>query len=143
MNLFLKAFGSKFEPHLDKDATIKFILNTLLMDRDIDRLIELLDISQNVGGIEGEPSWELEQAEDKDRSLPGYSEWSNWAYFRATVDPDFYELSHPEAYYTTEDFLRFVNLAVAAHLETYPEERNRLAALITLFKNYDHMMDEL
>ncbi|MCL7422932.1 MAG: hypothetical protein M8364_18740 [Methylobacter sp.] len=134
MNLFLKAFGSEFEPHLDKDAAIKFILNTLLMDRDIERLIELLDISQNVGGIEGEPGWELERVEDKDRSLPGYSEWPNWAYFRAAVDPDFYELSHPEAYYTTEDFLRFVNLAVAAYLETYPEERNRLEDLIALLK---------
>ena len=109
---FNKAFNCEFEPHKDKDAAVKFILNTLVMDESMDRLVELLDLSQQVGCIEGEPGWELERVEDKDRELAGYAAWPRWAYFRAYVDPNYFELAEPESYYTVEDFKGFLCQAV-------------------------------
>lgn len=134
MDLLKKAFGGKFEPHSDKDAAIKFILNILMMDKGMDRLIELLDASQEVGCIEGEPGWELERVEENDRGLVGYSDWPRWAYFRAFVDPDSYELITPEAYYTAEDFKSIASQAVNAYLSVHTEERGKLDALVGLIE---------
>lgn len=132
MDLFNKAFGNEFEPHLDKDAAIKFILNCLLMGHELDRLIELLDTSLEIGCIEGEPGWELERVEDKDRNLPGYSNWPEWAYYRAAVDPDSYQLSYPEAYYGTAEFMSFLKKALDAYLEQYPGKSGELEKLLHL-----------
>lgn len=126
MDLFQKAFGGEFEPHLDKDGAIKFILNSLMMDKGMDRLFELLDVSQQVGCIEGEPGWEFERVEDGDRGLVGYSLWPHWASFRAFVDPESYELVAPEAYYTAEVFKGFASQAVDAYLSVHAGERGKL-----------------
>jgi hypothetical protein len=134
MDLFQKAFGEKFEPHLDKDAAIKFILNILMMDKGMDRLLELIDVSQEVGCIEGEPGWELERVEENDRGLVGYSDWPRWACFRVFVDPDSYELVNPEAYYTAEDFKSFASQAVNTYLTVYAEERAKFEGLVSLIE---------
>ncbi|PCM44849.1 hypothetical protein [Marinobacter sp. ANT_B65] len=114
MDFFEKAFNCKFEPNKDKDAAIKFILNILIVNGSVDQLVSLLDLSQKVGCIEGDPGWELERIEDKDRELPGYAEWPSWAYFRAYVDPSCFELAVPESYYDSEDFKVFLRQAITA-----------------------------
>jgi hypothetical protein len=129
MEYFEKAFGSEFEPHLDKDAAIKFILNSLLMDDEVNRLIELLDTTLQIGCLEGEPGWELERLEDKDRGLSGYSEWPSWAYYRASVEPDSFQLTYPEAFYNTKDFTSFVNQALAGYLNEHPEKQAEIEVL--------------
>jgi len=129
MEYYEKAFGSVFEPHQDKNAAIKFILNSLLMNGEVNRLIELLDLTLHIGCLEGEPGWELERLEDKDRSLPGYSEWPIWAYYRAAVEPDSFQLAYPEAYYNTKDFISFVNQALTGYSKEHPEKQSEIKVL--------------
>lgn len=126
MDLFEETFGSEFEPHLDENAAIKFILNSLMMDKTLDRLIEIFDLSLNIGCIEGEPGWELERIEDKDRKLSGYSEWPDWAMYRVAVEPESYQLKYPEIYYRSDEFMAFVEKSLKVFSNKYPEKRDAL-----------------
>jgi hypothetical protein len=140
MDFFNEAFGG-FQPHSDKDAAIKFALNSLLMDAKLVRLVDLIDSSTNVGCIEGEPGWELEHLEDSDRSLSGYLAWPHWAHYRAAVDPECYQLTYPEIFLDRGQFVFYVEKAVAAFLARFPQEKgtlNKLVALIEKSKNKGH-----
>lgn len=112
MDVFEKVFGCEMQPHRDEHTAIKLILSSLIMDKSVDRLIELLDPSYEVGCLEGEPGWELERIEKQDRARPAYQVWPDWADYRAYVDPELYELSTPEAYYKSTDFRSYLKQAM-------------------------------
>lgn len=137
MDLFEHAFGGEFEPHLDKDAALKLILHCLFIDRELERLTTLLDQTLNIGGLEGQPRWELARIEDQDRRLPGYSEWPKWACYRANVRPDEYPLSYPTAYYKAEEFSDFVTKVHTAYCARYPDQSHTLKKLLSLLQQ-DH-----
>jgi hypothetical protein len=134
VDFFNEAFGG-FRPHLDKDAAIKFALNSLLMDGKLIRLIDLIDSSTNVGCIEGDPGWELERLEESDRDLPGYLSWPDWACYRAAVDPECYQLAYPEIFLDRDQFFGYIERAVVAFLEKFPQEKESLNKLVDLIKN--------
>lgn len=133
MDFFNEAFGG-FQPHLDKDAAIKFALNSLLMDGKLVRLIDLINSSSNVGCVEGDPGWELEHLVESDRNLSGYLSWPDWASYRAAVDPECYQLAHPEIYLDRDQFIGYVEKAVNAFLEKFPQEKGNLSKLTGLIK---------
>lgn len=127
------AFGS-FAPHLDVDAPVKFALNSLLLDARLDELAALLTERDPVGGIEGDPSWILERR-DVGNNMPGYATWPSGASFRAFVDPDFFEMAHPEFYMSRNTFQMYVTKALNAYLQFNPNSIGLLAKVSSKFEN--------
>lgn len=102
-----------FEPQHDPHAAVKFVLNLMHADDRLGELHRLLE--HRLGGIEGDPGWILER-----RALPELGEqaesppWPDGAMFRAYVEPDAYELAHPECFLTREQFEGYVEAALNA-----------------------------
>ena len=114
-----EAFG-EFNENVDPDAAVKFCLNILAMDHSFPDLAELLRSDSKVGGIGGDPGWDLE------RRLRGhetaYEDWPADATFRAFVEPSEYELAFPEGYYTAGEFSAFVRAILKAYLARHPDQ---------------------
>ena len=120
MSYFNTAFGG-FAPHRDEDAAVKFILNVILMDRQFDALAELVMDGSRLGAIEGEPGWKLERRDDSDEgNTLAYSGWPSGARFRAYVDPQGYELAHPECFMDRATFFRYLRPALSAYIDANP-----------------------
>lgn len=83
MDYLHTAFGP-FEPQRDSQAALKFALNVALMDGRLDELASLLLPGSRIGGVAGEPGWEI----DREDSLA--------LRFVARVDPEAFALAHPE-----------------------------------------------
>ena len=127
---YQEAFGG-FEQYEDPDAAVKFCLNIIAMGHAFSRLIRLLDESTNVGGISGVPGWLLERRNEGDTR--GYEHWPSGALFRASVDPDDYELGFPEGFYTAPAFAGFVHAILRAYVARHPDraaEAERVIALL-------------
>lgn len=118
MDYFNEAFGG-FDPRTDKDAAIKFCLDVILADRRFPDLDKLLPDTTTIGGMEGEPGWIIERRDEGETK--GYEDWPDFARFRAFVDPDSYELAHPEFFCDKHTFERFVGAAVRAYCHRHPE----------------------
>jgi hypothetical protein len=120
MDYFQSAFGG-LDPHNDPDAAIKFVLNVILMDKNFKFLAHVLPEDSSIGEIGGDPEWTLER-----RVMPhapsAYSQWPAGSRFRAYVDPEGYELAHPECFLDKEGFYRYVLTAIHAYLERNPSE---------------------
>ena len=124
-----EAFGV-FQPHKDSDAAIKFCLDSIAMDHRFPALARLLDDSTNVGGVGGVPGWLLERRSEGDTR--GYERWPPGAEFRASVDPDDFELAFPEGFYTAPAFAGFVHAILRAYVARHPDraaETERVEAL--------------
>lgn len=120
MDYLNEAFGG-FAPHLDTDAAVKFVLNVILMDDRLDELALLLTEGHDIGGIEGDPGWILERRDLVEGSnLTGYTEWPDWARFRAFVDSDGYELAHPEFFMDKATFYRYALAALQSYVKINP-----------------------
>jgi hypothetical protein len=119
MTYFDSAFGG-LNPRKDEDAAIKFILNAILMDGRFEALARLLPDGSPIGGIEGEPGWNLDRRSDADFQNPAYAEWPAHAQFRAHVDPMGYELEHPECFVDRQTIHRYISAALASYLEKNP-----------------------
>jgi hypothetical protein len=120
MSYFKSAFGG-FDPHNDRDAAIKFVLNVILMDKNFAFLAHVIPENSSIGKIGGEPGWTLERRDWP--HLPGaYSQWPDGSRFRAYVDPEDYELAHPECFLDKAGFYRYALAAIHAYLERNPSE---------------------
>ena len=65
--------------------------------------------------------------------MRGYEHWPPGAEFRASVDPDDYELAFPESFYTASAFAGFVRAILRAYVARHPgraEEAERVKALL-------------
>ena len=112
---YLDAFGG-FDPQNDPDAAIKIVLNSLLMDKRVEELRQLLTEGDEVGALAGEPGWVLQRRDEgSSGKMPGYAAWPNEARFRAFVDPAVYHLGHPEYYMDRAEFQNYVDRAVRAY----------------------------
>ncbi|MFY7907232.1 MAG: hypothetical protein ACOVO0_13950 [Burkholderiaceae bacterium] len=119
MSYLEAAFGG-FAPHLDEDAAVKFILNVILMDNRLAELAELFIDGNALGAIEGEPSWTLERRDNADEEKPAYNEWPKGARFRAYVDPQGYELAHPEFFIDRSGFVGYLLRVLATYEASNP-----------------------
>jgi hypothetical protein len=113
---------------------VKFALNSLLLDARLDELASLLTEGDQIGGIEGEPGWMLERR-DVGNNMPGYAAWPAGAHFRAFVDPDFFEMAHPEFYMSRDKFQRYVTTALGAYLRVNPNATEVVASVSRKFGN--------
>jgi hypothetical protein len=121
MDYLNTAFGG-FAPHGDEDASVKFALNAVLVDRRLDELMELTVDASRLGGIEGEPGWIIERrdvGDEGDEEI--YPGWPKNARFRAYVDPNAYQLKHPELFMSREDFMKYVVLGIRAYVQANPD----------------------
>jgi hypothetical protein len=113
MSLFTDAFGI-FEPHRDKDAGGKLVLESLFTTNRLDDLAEMLTSGSRLGGLGGEPGWTLERR-DEGNSAPGYASWPEGARYRTFVDPEAFALATPERYYARDEFHQLVKTILNAY----------------------------
>jgi hypothetical protein len=130
MDYLNDAFGG-LAPRKDKDGAIKFCLNVILKDDEIDRLVELLSVDSKIIAIEGQPSWTLERRNER-ASAAAYAAWPKNAQFRAYVDPDGYELAFPEGFYDLPTFQQFVSTAMRAYKARNPERTSSANQVLSL-----------
>ena len=64
------------------------------------------------------PGWLLERRSEGDTR--GYEHWPPGTEFRASVDPDDYELAFPERFYTASAFAGFVRAILRAYVARHP-----------------------
>lgn len=116
MSYFESAFGT-FNPQTDSDAAAKFILNIILMDDRLDELRRLITDGDELGGMEGEPGWNIERKDMSalDNNI-GYENWPSGMNFHMYVDPASFELAFPEKFMTTDEFFGLVRLAITAFI---------------------------
>lgn len=120
MNYLQEAFGG-FNPKIDHDAAVKFVISIILID---DRLIELsylLTDGHKIGGMEGEPGWIIERRDTgPSGDMPGYAHWPKNMHFHVHVEPSVFELAHPEIFLETNLFHRYVRKAIDVYLVKNP-----------------------
>lgn len=120
MDYFKTAFGG-FDPHIDEDAAVKFILNVVLLDNRLDELVEIFIDGNQLGGIEGEPGWMLERRDVADEGNEMvYPGWPAGARFKASVDKDAYRLKHSEYFMDLEGFIKYLVLVIDAYVAADP-----------------------
>lgn len=124
------AFGG-FAPQSDEHAAAKFALNELAMDDRIGDLVELLTERDPVGVLGGEPAWELERRDDGNTAI-GYARWPRGAKYRASVDPDVYDLAWPERFYGKAEFHQLVRAIIDAYLARNPHKAQQVANVAAL-----------
>lgn len=127
MDYFKEAFGG-FDPRIDKDAALKFCLDVILADRRFLELEKLLPNETKIGGMEGEPGWIIERRDEGETK--GYEDWPEFARFRAFVDPDSYELAHPEFFCDKPTFEKFVSSAMRAYCHRHPERSQEIESIL-------------
>ncbi len=132
VDFYDEAYGG-FAPHRDEHAAVKFALAALATRRQLARLEPLLADPMAVSGVMGEPGWELERRYPHAPDPGTYAGWPAWADYRAYVDPEEYELAHPEAFYSARAFAGYLWVTLAVQGRRHPEDvplvRRLLAAL--------------
>lgn len=118
MDYFKEAF-SGFNPQCDRDAALKFCLDSLAADHRIGDLKRLISDDSQLGGIEGEPGWIIECRREEESG--GYEAWPENARFRAYVDPDSYSLGYPEFFADKQTFFRYIQAIIAVYKRRHPE----------------------
>ena len=118
MDYFAAAFGG-LSPRNDADAAIKFVLNAILMTDAFESLAKVIPDGSRIGGIGGVPVWKL-QRRDAEHSAFAFLSWPANAIFRAYVDPEGFELDHPEYFMDRDAFCRYLTAALRAYLERNP-----------------------
>lgn len=120
MDYFNDAFGD-FDPQGDPQAAVKFIINSILMDDRLEELTCLLTDGHDIGSVEGEPGWLVERRDTgPSGDAPGYADWPADANFRVFVDPDIFELAHPEQYMKIDEFHSCVRKGIDVYLIRNP-----------------------
>jgi len=122
MDFFTQAFGG-FDPCSDRDAAIKFALNSILMDERLNMLRSLIDEGNEIGCIEGQPGWEIERLFVGERGSNAFSERSGLAAYRVSVEPDSYHLTYPECFLEEKHFLSYTLKAVHAYHDRFPNKK--------------------
>ncbi|MEJ7028216.1 hypothetical protein [Ralstonia solanacearum] len=79
MDYFSEAFDG-FRPDRDIDAALKFSLCMIAIDNRVEDLLQLIEVANNLGGVEGDPGWIIERRENGETI--GYEKWPNSAHFR-------------------------------------------------------------
>ena len=130
MEYIYKVLGG-FDPQEDEHAAVKFCLDSVVMDGRIGYLAQLLTEGSRISGFGADPGWFLERHVDGD---PAQANWPPDAVFRASVDPDGYELGYPEGFYSREEFSRYVLLVVNAYVATNPSRASEVAPVLAALK---------
>ena len=130
MSLFTDAFGL-FEPHRDRDAGSKLVLESLFTTNRLDDLAELLRSGSSLGGLGGEPGWVLERR-DEGNDAPGFASWPDGARYRTFVDGEALALATPERYYGRDEFHQLVRAILNAYTPTRPEAKTEIRKILRL-----------
>ena len=124
------AFGG-FDPLSDKDAAVKYVINTILMEeRFSDDDVSLMSVLKpgavwfltgtEIFGMGGDGGWEIRRRPP----TPDYFkdiEWPEWADFRAYIVPEEYESAYPEFFMTKAQFYGYLRKGINAYLKRHPD----------------------
>ncbi len=117
MDYLHAAFGP-FEPQRDTQAALKFALNIALMDGRLDELALLLLPGSRIGGVGGEPGWEI----DREDSLA--------LHFVARVDSEAFALAHPECRSDRAGLWALLRPMLAVYAAEQPHDQARTERLL-------------
>jgi hypothetical protein len=130
------------DPQHDKDASVKFILDVLLLGKrfigDSVSIAQLIyEKNEFFHGIGGDPGWSLSRKQPPNAMEGRFDPdivWPEGATFRAYVDPDDYELKYPEMFLTKAEFYDYLQKGIDAFLERHPDKLHLVEPLINLMK---------
>jgi hypothetical protein len=132
---YFEAFGG-LDSSDDPDASLKFVLNALMMSEQLEDLATILTDGHDTGGLEGDPGWMLQRRDSgPGGDMPGYQKWPQGATFRAFVDPDEFHLEHPEAFANNSVFHKYVRDIVAAYVARNPAKQEAVRAILSLARD--------
>jgi hypothetical protein len=123
---YLVALGG-FDPR-DEDAAIKFVLNIILLDNRLRQLVDVVDRTSNVAGLEGDPGWRLER---RDANSSG---WPESADYRVYVEPQGYALSRPEWFSSRQGLREYLVRVLPHYLRNVPSRTSEANALFAALK---------
>ncbi len=126
MDYFNEAFGG-FNPLKDKDAALKFVLDSIFRDFRFAALKNMLSANPEIDAMEGEPGWFIERRDAW--HVDGHENWPRFAIFRAFVDPRIYALTYPEFFFDRKTLDKYIESAVRVCGERYPDRRQELASI--------------
>ena len=112
ISLLRRAFP-RFSPS-DLDAAMVFCLDVAICHNQANMIMQLIDPASNLGGVEGDPGWIIEKRRDKN-SPEYYDSWPTWAAYRVFLDPQAFEVDHPEYYAIEDEFLRCWETLLSAY----------------------------
>lgn len=125
MDYFNEAFDG-FDPLLDRDAALKFVLDSLVQDKRFKHLDLLLSSDGQVDCLEGAPNWVIE------KRLNTNHDWPSPADFRIFVSPEGYRLMYPEFFCEHKTFIRYLTLIINAYKRRHPEDMEESKTLAKL-----------
>ena len=132
MDYFAEAFGG-FDPPGDPDGALKFVLNAILMGDRLDELSSILTDGNEIGPLEGEPAWTLQQRDSEPSSeRAACRSWPQGAMFRAYVDPGQFRLGHSEIFERRDALRGYVRNALAVYVARNPPKEDAARAVSSL-----------
>jgi len=134
MDYFESAFGS-YNPDVDPNFAVKFILNCMLSEDRLKELNYLLLDGHEVGGVEGEPGWIVERQDtERDGSITAYDDWPEGATFRAYVEPHSFKLGYPQNFLSTQEFHEYVRKALVSYVAKKSSKGPIVEEIISLLR---------
>ncbi|MGI4849641.1 MAG: hypothetical protein ACRYGK_16120, partial [Janthinobacterium lividum] len=103
-------------------------MNVVFMDRRFLDLARLVSNPSDLGGIAGDPGWIIERR--KTDAIEGYESWPADCQFRAFVDPDSFELTHPEFFCDEQSFHAFIQTTINNFYEMFPGQDEQFEFLL-------------
>jgi hypothetical protein len=129
---FAEAFGG-FDPPGDPDGALEFALTAILMGDRLDELSSILTDGNEIGALEGEPGWPLQQRDSRPSSeRAACRSWPQGAMFRAYVDPDQFRLVHSETFVSRDALRGYMRNALAAYVARNPSKEDAACAVSSL-----------
>lgn len=112
-------------------GAFKFALDCVLTYNRIEELSWLTTDGHRVGGVEGDPGWEIERRDSSSPiDEPGYEAWPAWASFRAYVPQEECYLAHPELFMSGVYFYGRVCSALERYVRAGGAEMELAKALL-------------
>ncbi len=113
-NYLQEAFGG-LDLKKDKDAALKYALDTMVEDGHIGDMLNLMAPKIRAHAIAGEPGWEIERRELTD--FRGYESWPEGATVCASVDPREVPIGHPVFFCDHATFFEYAQKIILAYIK--------------------------
>lgn len=109
--------NNDFDPQGDPEASFKFILKCILLEKRMQEMEAILTDGHEIGAVEGDPGWIIERRDrGKAGEMPGYENWPSGADFRAYVDPDIFSLRYPQRFLDREQLFAHARCTIKSYL---------------------------
>lgn len=115
----------------DLNGSIKVAVECLL-DYDPQQLRKFMGANAPYAGVGGDGGWDLEERRRLPNKPDAYSDWPEWAEYRAYVEPgESYDLDHPEGFYDKATFKKYLREGLRAYVFRWPEKRAEIEKLMS------------